>query len=206
MKLANTLFATAAVLAIASPAFAQTFTLPRDLSATTTSSAVTTTIVPACALQGSLGAFSVIIDPNGAVTTPAAPQSVTVVCNTPNGNVSIGSNDMVNTAAPAIVETATFTNVIKFVGQADGLTGGDAWALDSRATAPYANAATIGFNTNRRVRTLSVSIEGASAGSRLPVAGDYEGTVCVTVDPSGTLAGNATTNNDGTCPVALAAL
>jgi spore coat protein U-like protein len=201
MKIANTLFATVAVLAIAGPAFSQTLlTTPSSTGPV----AVTTTIVPACALTGTLSPFSMTVSPNGAVTTAAAAQPITVTCNTPNGNVSIGSEDMVNLGAPDIIETATFTNVIKFVGQADGLTGGDAWTLDSRTAAPFADAATIGFNTDRRIRTLSVSIEGAApADGKLPVAGAYAGTVCVTVDPAGLLSGNGTTNNDGTCAATL---
>jgi hypothetical protein len=199
MKIANTLFATVAVLAIAGPAFSQTLlTTPSSTGPV----AVTTSIVPACALTGTLAAFSLTVNPNGAVTAPATAQTVTVTCNTPNGNINIGSDDMVNSAAPAIVETGTFTNVIKFIGQADGLTGGDAWKVDSRASTPFANAATIGFDTTRRVRTLSVSIEGAApADSKLPVAGGYAGTVCVTVEPAGVLSGTSLTNNDGTCTI-----
>jgi hypothetical protein len=199
MKIENLFFASVAVVAFAGPAFAAGPTL--STTSTTTQSSVTSTIQPACALTGSLTTFLVTVDPNGGVTAPAA-QPLVVTCNTPDGNITIGSDDMVNTAAPTIVETGTFTNVIKFIGQADGLTGGDAWTVDTRAATGFASAATVGYNTTRRVRNLSVSVEGAApAGGLLPVAGSYSGTICVTVDPAGLLTGTGLQNNDTTCTV-----
>lgn len=195
MKIANTLFATVAMVAFAAPAFAQT--LSEDPSSA--SSAVTTTVKPACALEGELSLFSVGVSPNGEITAPA-PQTLTVTCNTPMSIITIGSDDMVNNDAPDIVETDTFTNVIKFTGQADGLTGGAAWRLDSRENGALAFAATVGFDTDRRIRPLVVSIEGAApAGGLLPVAGSYSGTICVTVDPSGSIGGPASPDGDSSC-------
>jgi hypothetical protein len=200
MKIAKTLFAAAAIVALAGPAFAQS--APTLLvGPTSTSASVTASVTSACALQGTLALFNMSVSPNGAVTTAAPNQNLTVTCNTPNGNITIGSVDMINTAAPAILETASFTNVIKFTGQADGLMGTDAWRLDSRANGSFASAATVGFDTTRRVRNLVVSVESvAPADGKLPVAGAYSGTICLTVDPSGSLSGAATTGDaDSIC-------
>ena len=206
MKLTHTLFATAAMIALAGPAFAQAnptlLTTP-----TTTQAAVTTNITNACAISGPLTTFTMSINPNGTVTAPAGVQNIKVTCNTPNGNISIGSDDMINSAAPAIIETASFTNRIKFIGTAAGpMFGGDTWKLDSRASTPFVTAATIGNGpgNNRRIRDLAVSIENAApADGKLPVAGAYSGLICITVDPSGALVNNAATMTDGFCAVVL---
>jgi hypothetical protein len=204
MKLANTLFAAAAIVALAGPAFAQSApTLV--VGPSSASASVTTTVSSACALEGTLALFNMSISPNGAVTTAAPSQNLKVTCNTPNGNITIGSIDMVNSAAPTILETAAFTNVIKFTGQADGLMGTDAWRLDSRANGSLASAATVGFDTTRRVRNLVVSVESVAAtDGKLPVAGAYSGTICLTVDPSGSLSGAATSGDtDSVCNIAV---
>ena len=203
MKLANTLFATVAIIALAGPAFAQNVTL--STTPTQTQAAVITSISNACAITGSLSTFTMSVNPNGAVTVPAGTQNITVTCNTPNGNIKIGSDDMVNSAAPTIVETASFTNKINFIGQANGsMFGGDTWQLDSRASTPSVTEATIGNGpgNNRRIRNLAVSVQNAApAEGKLPVAGAYTGTLCITVDPSGSLVNNATTNADRFCAV-----
>lgn len=196
MTMKTTLLAAAAIAALATPAFAQTL----STSPTSASSAVVTTIAPACAITGSLSTFTLAINPQGVVTTAAPTQSMTVTCNTPDGNLALGSNDMVNSTAPAIVETAVFTNRINFIGFADGILNGDGWALDTRASSSLAGAATIGFNSNVRVRPLTFSIgEVAPADAKLPVAGVYTGTICLTVSPVGPLTGIQMTNTDNSC-------
>lgn len=196
MKNITTLLATAALIGLASPAFAQVTLLTAP---STTQSQVTTSIQPACAITNSLSSFLVQVTANGVATAPA-PQSLTVTCNTPDGNIEIGSDDMVNEDAPDIVETGTFTDTIKFIGQANGLTGGDAWMVDSRSATGFASAATVGFNTNRRVRSLSVSVETiAPEDGKLLVAGNYAGEICITVTPLGSLFGSALQNNNTTC-------
>ena len=196
MKLTNTLFATVAMLALAGPAFAQTLVV----GPSTSSADVTTNVANACAITGTLSAFLMTVTPNGVITAPSA-QPITVTCNTPSGTITIGSNDMVNLGAPAIVatEAATFTNTLKFIGQADGSMGGPWWRVDSRDSTIDWSSGTIGLTDQRRIRILNVSVVGATAAGKLPVAGDYTGRICVTVDPSGLLP--TTMNNTVTCAV-----
>lgn len=191
-----------AVVGAAAPAFAQDPPKPPALSITPTSAnaAVTATVAPACALTGSLTPFAVTVDPLGIATATGGTQSVTVTCNTRDGNITLGSNDMANTTAPAIVETSTFTNTISFNAFALGTGGsGDDWALDSK-TGGQSGISTIGHFTNRRVRTLALSVTDVSPQGRLlPVAGSYSGTMCLTVSPVGTMTGSQVQDGNNSC-------
>lgn len=191
--------ATLAVTAAAAPAFAQSVpTLSTNNS--NASAAVTTSITPACALTGSLTPFAVTVTPQGVATATGGTQSVTVTCNTRDANLTVGSNDMANTTAPAIVETNTFTNSIGFNAFALGTGGaGDDWALDSK-TGGQSGVVTIGHFTNRRIRTLALSVTNvAPQGGLLPVAGAYSGTMCLTVSPVGSLTGSQAQDGNNTC-------
>jgi hypothetical protein len=194
MKLTQTLLAAVVTVALAGPALAAGPTL--STTSTTTQSAVTTTVAPACALTGSLTTFNVSVTPNGDVTLPSD-QPITVTCNTPNGSITIGSNDMENNAAPAIVETGTFTKTINFNGRAFDLATG--YELDSR-TGGGLSTATVGYDTTQRIRTLQIGVRNAAPfGNLLPVAGQYAGYVCVTVDPSSALVGTAGSDSNTFC-------
>ncbi|MCU0881101.1 MAG: hypothetical protein MUF14_00350 [Hyphomonadaceae bacterium] len=190
--------ATLAAMAMAAPAFAQV-TLSTD--PTNASAAVTTSITPACALTGTLAPFAVTVTPQGVATATGGTQSVTVTCNTRDANLTVGSNDMVNTTAPAIVETSTFTNTIAFNANAQGEIAGDSigWALDSKPGG-QSGIGTIGGATNRRIRELRFDIRNvAPQGGLLPVAGAYAGTMCLTVSPVGTMTGTQIQDGNNTC-------
>jgi hypothetical protein len=202
MKLAHTLFATAAMIALAGPAFAQAANPTLSINQTSTQSSVTTTVDKACAITGTLSPFLVTVSPNGVVSLPGA-QAVTVTCNTPRANLTMGASNMINSTAPAIIETGTFTNVLNINGFADDY-GNDFFLLDARAsTTSRSSASDIGLGGNRRVRTLQLSVEGgAPDGGKLPVAGNYVGSICLTVDPSGSIiytGSGSLPNADVTC-------
>jgi hypothetical protein len=188
-----------AIMAAATPAFAQAVTLSTE--PTNASAAVTTTITPACALTGSITPFAVTVTPQGVATANGGVKTVTVTCNTRDANLTVGSNDMANTTAPAIVETAIFTNTINFVANAQGEIAGDSagWALDSK-TGGQAGIGTLGGSTNRRVRELRFNIANVAAqGGLLPVAGAYTGTMCLTVSPVGALTGSQAQDANNSC-------
>jgi hypothetical protein len=215
MKIANTLFATVAILALAGPAFAQSVTFTTaSTGQTATQTDVTATIDKACVITQGLSAFTVTVTPNGEVTAPA-PKSVTVVCNTPSATLKLGSNNMVNTTAPAILpaDAGTFTNVILFNALADDF-GNETFLLDSRAiTTTRSSASSIGLGGNRRIRTMQIGLDTQASGfiarpldNKKPVAGDYRGAICLTVDPSGMIPGSTgLPNNDEFCAAAAAA-
>jgi hypothetical protein len=200
MKIANTLFATVALIALAGPAFAAG---PNLLpGASSSSSDVTTDIGPACALTGELDDLSVNVTPNG-TASGATTTSILVTCNTPGARVAIGSNDMKETTGSEIVET-DFTDTISFSARADS-SEGNGFVLNSRSIGGVV-ASGIGNTTNVRIRNLAISLVGvAPKDGKLPIAGDYVGTVCVSVDPSGVTALTSTTNyttGSGTCSAA----
>lgn len=108
---------------------------------------------------------------------------------------------MVNVGTIASGEETTFTNEVDFAGQAaDAVTPGN-WTIDSRSNGSFIQAATVGYNTNRRIRSLNVTVKDFDTDGLLPIAGAYSGTVCVTVDPSGSLTGTAGSDDDGFCGV-----
>ncbi len=192
-----------AAMASAAPAFAQTATVPTlSTTATNASAAVTTTVTPACALTGTIAPFAVTVTPQGTATANGSVQTVTVTCNTRDANLTMGSNDMVNTTAPAIVETATFTNTISFVANAQGEYPSEiGWALDSKP-GNQSGVSTIGGSTNRRIRELRMDIRNvAPQGRLLPVAGAYSGTMCLTISPVGAMTGSQLQDGNNSCAV-----
>ena len=197
MKLSHTLLATAAMLALADPAFAQSATPTLLTTSRTTQAAVTTTIAPACAITGSLQTFLVGVTPNAGITLPSD-QPVTLTCNTPDGSVTIGSSDMINSNSPDIIETAAFTNVIKFRGEANEFS--TFYRLSSRTGFGASSSATVGNDTTRRIRTLQIGVRGvAPDANKLPIAGAYSGLICVTVDPTSSLGTGGSSSVNVTC-------
>lgn len=180
-----------ALVALAGPGLAQAQTLLTTPS--TTSSAVTTTIAPACAIEGTTSPITVSVGLNGGPVTGAGPNEgglVKITCNTPAGVVSIGSNDMVNTTGQPIVETTIFTDTIKFVGGAKPVTSSatSGWRLASRATNTWGawQSARLDANTaNLRIMEVGINAFDFDTLTKIPTAGDYAGTVCVTVNPAG---------------------
>jgi hypothetical protein len=183
-----------ALVALAGPGLVQAQTLVTGVS-TAGPVAVTTTVAPACAIQGTTSNIAVTVGLNGGAVTGAAPNAgglVTITCNTPEGVVAIGSDDMKNTTGAPIVETDIFTDTIKFVGGArpvapSATTTG--WVLASRGINSWNawQSAKISANTtNLRQMRLGISAFDFEALSKIPTAGSYVGKVCVTVNPSGT--------------------
>jgi hypothetical protein len=181
-----------ALVALAGPGLAQAQTLLTTPS-TTGPVAVTTTIAPACALEGTTSPITVSVGLNGGPVTGAGPDEgglVKITCNTPAGVVSVGSNDMVNTTGQPIVETAIFTDTIKFVGGAKPVTSSptSGWRLASRATNTWGawQSAYISANTaNLRIMEVGINAFDFDTLTKIPTAGSYVGSVCVTVNPAG---------------------
>lgn len=187
-----------ALAALAGPGLVQAQTLSTEPS--TTQSAVTTTIAPACAIEGTPRTIEVSVGLNGGVVTGADLNEggfVKVICNTPTGVISVGSDDMVNTTGQPIVEDTVFTNTIKFTGGArpETATDNSGWRLASRAGNSWGawqsqiiGQAPTGTNAgpdNTRIANLGISAFDFVNVGLIPTAGDYVGKVCVTVNPSG---------------------
>jgi hypothetical protein len=181
-----------ALAALAGPGLAQAQVTLLS-SPSTTSSAVTTTIAPACAITGTTSPITVSVGLNGGAVTGAGPDEgglVTITCNTPSGVVGVGSNDMKNTTGEPILETTVFTDSISFVGGAKPTSSStsNGWRVASRATNSWGawQSAFISANTaNLRIMQVGINAFDFETLGKIPTAGDYVGTVCVTVNPAG---------------------
>jgi hypothetical protein len=180
-----------ALAAVASPALAAGPDLVPGPSSS--SSDVTTTIVPACAITATTRPITVSVGLNGGAVTGADLDeggSVTVTCNTPSGVISLGSDDMKNTTGAQIVETDVFTDTISFTGGArpSSSSSTDGWRLASRPSNSWGawQRAPISANTpNLRQITLGISAIDFQTLDKKPTAGAYVGRICVTVSPGG---------------------
>jgi hypothetical protein len=182
-----------AISAMATPALAQSNpTLLTTQSSTQAS--VTTNVAPACAITGTTSAITVSVGLNGGAVSGATPDEgglVTITCNTPSGVVAVGSNDMKNTTGEPILETTRFTDTIKFVGGVKPVTSSttNGWRLASRTGNSWGawQSAFISANTaNLRIMEVGINAFDFETVGLIPTAGDYVGTVCVTVNPTGT--------------------
>jgi hypothetical protein len=194
----------AAVTLLAAPAMAQS--LPTLTTADSSAAqAITTTVAPACSLTSTLANPTVNLGPNAVVpgTTPIVVGTISVVCNTPNSAVAVGSNNLSNPALINTADASIFTNSVSFVARI----ANSSYGLDSRAgylngSNKWGSSAAIGFGTNNRTLQANVDIVALDSGGRLPVAGTYTGRVCVTVDPDAALNGlalNYGNDDDATC-------
>jgi hypothetical protein len=143
---------------------------------------------PACAIEGTLSPVAVRVGLNGgavtAVSGNGAAGRVIVRCNSLQAAVFIGSNAMVNPAAIAATETNIFANRIHFAAYARRVLTGDlGWRIASRPG--VANGAWQSAYVPARIVALDVFATSFETLTKMPVAGDYKGQICITVSPSG---------------------
>lgn len=184
------LLASIGLIGLTAPSLVAAQTVTLATTPSSTQSTVTTSFEPACGITSSLTAIAVTIPLNGGAVTPTTGSAgtVTVTCNTPAGVVAIGSSALKNAAPIDAGETATFTNEIDFAGVALRTDESD-WRLASRpntATNAWQSARLDANVANTRIQTLTISARGFSTLNKLPVAGAYVGTICLTVNPTGT--------------------
>ena len=144
--------------------------------------------VPKCGISGNLTPIDVSIGRNGRVATDSngliSAGEITISCNTFLAAVSIGSDAMVNPAAINEAEVGKYTNSIDFAAYARWKIRGDrGWRIASRPGVRGAwSGDYIGFVP---VRTLEVFATQFESSSKMPVAGNYKGRICITVSPTG---------------------
>jgi hypothetical protein len=183
-----------ALAALAGPAFAQSANPNASVN-------VNASVANGCTLTSTLATATLTL-PAGiqANTTQVANTvagNVAIVCNTPSAVITVGSNPMTTNAAINPAETSLFTNSVDFQASLWNVTGNGSFDIDSRPAGTFgsnvASSKMIGnegaLMGNRRARTLQVHLGFYNSGGLTPVAGSYVGTVCVTVDPSGTTNG-----------------
>jgi hypothetical protein len=157
------------------------------------STTVTTTIAPACTIRAPQLNVSVAANlPAAAVSgvdTGAAVLDFT--CNTPLALLSISSSGALLNSAPAPTgrDATKFTTRLPFSARADLLVSGQSSGTstiiisDNSAIGPTNLA--IGAGSGQRLRNVAVSARGITSDGRIPVAGLYTGSICVSVDPAG---------------------
>jgi hypothetical protein len=142
---------------------------------------------PSCSVSSNLTPVAVRVGVNGGAVTPVngngAAGSVRVVCNTLRAAVFIGSNAMVNSAAIATDDTDDFANRIDFAAYARrpvaSLLG---WQIASR---PGVRGAWQSDYVYSFIMNLDVFATNFETLTKMPVAGDYRGQICITISPSG---------------------
>lgn len=142
---------------------------------------------PACSVTSSLTPVKVRVGLNGGAVTPengnGSAGSMRVACNSLRAAVFIGSNAMVNSAAIATADDGKFANRIDFAAYARrpvlSLLG---WQIASR---PGVRGAWQGDYVYSFVMNLDVFATNFETLTKMPVAGDYKGQICITISPSG---------------------
>jgi hypothetical protein len=142
---------------------------------------------PSCSVSNNLTPVAVRVGLNGGVVTPVngtgSAGSVRVVCNSLRAAVFIGSNAMVNSAAIAAADTDEFANRIDFAAYARrpiaSLLG---WQIASR---PGVRGAWQSDYVYSFIMNLDVFATNFETLTKMPVAGDYKGQICITISPSG---------------------
>jgi hypothetical protein len=142
---------------------------------------------PSCSVSSNLTPVKVKVGLNGGAVTPengtGAAGSVRVACNTLRAAVFIGSNAMVNSAGIAAADVNDFANRIDFAAYARrpvaSLLG---WQIASR---PGVRGAWQSDYVYSFVMNLDVFATNFETLTKMPVAGDYNGQICITISPSG---------------------
>lgn len=143
---------------------------------------------PSCVIRDNLTPVAVRVGINGGVVTPengsGSAGSIRVVCNTLRASVFIGSNAMVNKAPINPNEASYFANRIDFAAYArQRLTGDLGWRIASRP-----NIARGAWQSDY-VRPFGMNIDVFATNfetlTKMPIAGDYVGQICITISPSG---------------------
>jgi hypothetical protein len=185
---------------IASPAAAQfrPSNIVVDLTAggSQRSATVTTTIAPACTIRAPQLNVSVVANlPAAAVSGVNTGAAVLDFgCNTPTALLSISSSGALLNGAPTPTgrDAVKFTTRLPFSARADllasGQTSGTSTLIMSDNSALGPSNLAIGTNTGQRLRNVAVSAQGITSNGRIPVAGLYSGTICVSIDPAGVAA------------------
>jgi hypothetical protein len=145
------------------------------------------TSAPACSIENNLTPVSVRVGLNGGAVTPTngtgSAGSVRIVCNTLRAAVFIGSNAMVNTAPILASEADNFANRIDFAAYArPRFLGVFGWQIASR---PGVRGAWQSDYVFTRIMNIDVFATNFETLTKMPVAGDYKGQICITVSPSG---------------------
>jgi hypothetical protein len=185
---------------VASPAAAQfrPSNIVVDLTAggSQRSATVTTTIAPACTIRAPQLNVSVVANlPAAAVSGVNTGAAVLDFgCNTPTALLSISSSGALLNGAPTPTgrDAVKFTTRLPFSARADllasGQTSGTSTLIMSDNSALGPSNLAIGTNTGQRLRNVAVSAQGITSNGRIPVAGLYSGTICVSIDPAGVAA------------------
>lgn len=143
----------------------------------------------ACRITGSLDPVTVTPQALAAGGVLGSAGGVVIHCNTSEAAIFIGSDPMVATAARiAPADAAVFTREIDFAAYAQSPAGGDnGFDLASRpgvGGAPQ-SAWLSDVRPNARNVRLNVSAIALGRDARIPVAGAYQGQICLTVSPGG---------------------
>jgi hypothetical protein len=182
---------------MASPAAAQFrpsgIVVDLTASASQRNATVTTTIAPACSIRAPQVNVSVAANLPAAVVTGVDTGAAVLDfgCNTPLALLSIASSGALINGAPTPTgrDATKFTTRLPFSARADllasGQTSGTSTLIMSDNSAIGPTNLAIGTGTGQRLRNVAVSARGISSDGRIPVAGLYTGSICVSVDPAG---------------------
>jgi hypothetical protein len=154
---------------------------------------VTTTIAPACSIRAPQVSVSVAANLPAAIVTGVDTGAAVLDfgCNTPLALLSIASSGALINGAPTPTgrDATKFTTRLPFSARADllasGQTSGTSTLVMSDNSAIGPTNLAIGTGTGQRLRNVAVSARGISSDGRIPVAGLYTGSICVSVDPAG---------------------
>lgn len=143
---------------------------------------------PACWVDSNLTPLTVSVGLNGGVVTPnngtGQVGSIRLVCNSFRASVSIGSNPMINKADINENERDRFANSIDFAGYArQRLTGDLGWRIASRPGVKRGSWQSNHVSTP--IMNIDVFATNFETLTKMPVAGNYEGRICITVSPAG---------------------
>ncbi len=157
---------------------------------------------PACELVGVLQPVTVKLGANGAVVADngGLAGKVTILCNTGGATVAIGSDAMATDATIEPSEIRLFTRGIDFAAYAQEPGGNNnGYRLASRPGihGAFQSAALNAVDPSARRMELDISATGFASQQRIPVAGQYRGRICITINPTGQPAPSNAQGNAG---------
>lgn len=185
------------VCCVSSPAAAQfrpaSVVVDLTTGASQRSASVNTTISPACSIRAPQVNVSVAANLPAAVLTGVDTDAAILDfgCNTPLALLSISSSGSLLNGAPTPTgrDATKFTTRLPFSARADllasGQTSGTSTLIMSDNSAIGPTNLAIGTGSGQRLRNVAVSARGITSNGRIPVAGLYTGSICVSVDPAG---------------------